>query len=353
VGAVARSRYPRIAEAVHVVQNFASMRLTPAPLFERHRIFHSQDVEATRAFLDGLNFRIEPLQRGARDFDARLNGIYMPGVWLGYVQYGAGVELRRLPARDDYWVQLPLRGHIEARIGKDDVVSDPGRALVTSPCRDNLVRYEAGTTRLNLSLTAAEMYRLLAALLGERLAAPLEFAPGLDVTEGHGRSLARFVRMATLDLHSPDSLLWNPLAMAEFGHFVMTALLLSHPHSYSERLRRRDKAPAPLDVKRAIDYMQHNLRAPVSLVDIVAEAGVPGRTLFKHFRDFRGTSPMQYLRNARLEKAREALLGARHGDTVTSVAMSLAFGHLGRFSLEYQRRFGEKPSETIRRAPRR
>jgi transcriptional regulator GlxA family with amidase domain len=106
-------------------------------------------------------------------------------------------------------------------------------------------------------------------------------------------------------------------------------------------------------VRRAIDYMQDNLRAPVSLVDIVAEAGVPGRTLFKHFRDFRGTSPMQYLRNARLEKAREALLGARHGDTVTSVAMSLAFGHLGRFSLEYRRRFGEKPSETIRRALRR
>ena len=127
-----------------------------------------------------------------------------------------------------------------------------------------------------------------------------------------------------------------------------TAVILTQ-----ERLRRRDKAPAPSDVKRAIDYMQDNLRAPVSLVDIVAEAGVPGRTLFKHFRDFRGTSPMQYLRNARLEKAREALLGARHGDTVTSVAMSLAFGHLGRFSLEYQRRFGEKPSETIRRAPRR
>src|SRR5207302_1281097 len=141
------------------------MRLAPAPLFERHRIFHSQDVEATRAFLDGVNFRIEPLQRGARDFDARLNGIYMPGMWLGYVQYGAGVAVRRLPARDDYWVQLPLRGHIEARIGKEDVVSDPGRALVTSPCRDIFFSSGRRHTRLNLSLTAADMHRLLAALL--------------------------------------------------------------------------------------------------------------------------------------------------------------------------------------------
>jgi AraC-like DNA-binding protein len=349
VGMLARSRYPQIAAAIHVVQNFAFMRLAPTPLFERQRIFHSQDVDATRSFLDGFNFRIDFLRRGAPGFDARVNGIYMPGMWLGYIQYGSEIAVRRLPKRDDYWVQLPLRGHIEARIRKEDVVGDPGRALVTSPCHDSLVRYEVGTTRLNLSLTAVEMNRLLAALLGEWPAAPLEFAPGLDMRQGHGRSLARFVRMAALDLQSPDSLLWNPGAMTEFARFVMTGLLLSHPHSYSERLRRRDRAPGPSDVKRAIDYMQEHMSAPVSLVDIVAEAGVPGRTLFKHFRDFRGTSPMQYLRNARLDKAREALHGAQSGETVTSVAMGLGFGHLGRFSRDYLRRFGERPSETIRR----
>jgi AraC-like DNA-binding protein len=329
------------------------MSLVPAPVFERQKIFHSNDVEATRAFLRNLHFRFDPLQRDARDLDARLNGVYMPGMWLGYIQYGSAVVLRRLPARDDYWVQLPLRGHIEARIGNEDVVADPAHALVTGPGGDNLLRFEAGTARLSLSLTAADLNRLLAALLGERPAATLEFAPGLDAREGYGRSFARFVKMAALELQSPDSLLWNPIAMAEFMRFAMTGLLLSHRHNYSERLLRRDRAPAPADVRRAIDYMQANLGAPLSVEDVVEKAGVPGRTLFQHFRDFHGTSPMQYLRNARLEKARAALLDARPGDTVTSVAMSLGFGHLGRFSQDYQRRFGEKPSETIGRFVRR
>lgn len=105
-------------------------------------------------------------------------------------------------------------------------------------------------------------------------------------------------------------------------------------------------------MKRAIEYMRGDLRAPISLVDVIAHAGVPGRTLFQHFRDFHGMSPMKYLRNARLDKVREALLDAKPGDTVTSVAMNLGFGHLGRFSQDYRRRFGEKPSDTIGRAPR-
>ena len=39
----------------------------------------------------------------------------------------------------------------------------------------------------------------------------------------------------------------------------------------------------------------------------VAASGVPGRTLIQHFRDFKGTSPMRYLRNARYERVREPL----------------------------------------------
>jgi transcriptional regulator GlxA family with amidase domain len=37
---------------------------------------------------------------------------------------------------------------------------------------------------------------------------------------------------------------------------------------------------------------------------------VAGRTLFKHFRDYNGTSPMRYLRDARLNRVREALARA-------------------------------------------
>jgi AraC-like DNA-binding protein len=55
---------------------------------------------------------------------------------------------------------------------------------------------------------------------------------------------------------------------------------------------------------------------------------------------------MRYMRNARLGRVREALLRSDAAGTVTEIAMMWGFRHLGRFSVEYKRHFGESPSET-------
>jgi AraC-like DNA-binding protein len=59
---------------------------------------------------------------------------------------------------------------------------------------------------------------------------------------------------------------------------------------------------------------------------------------------------MSLLRTARLKQARLQLDAPRPGATVTEVALDCGFTHLGRFSSEYRRRFGELPSQTLRRA---
>jgi transcriptional regulator GlxA family with amidase domain len=106
---------------------------------------------------------------------------------------------------------------------------------------------------------------------------------------------------------------------------------------------------APRDIKRAIDFMHSHLDASITLADIVAASGVPGRTLFRHFTDWKGVSPMRHLRNIRLAQVREALMRADPDENVTTIALGLGFTHMGRFSLEYRRRFGESPSQTLRK----
>jgi AraC-like DNA-binding protein len=103
----------------------------------------------------------------------------------------------------------------------------------------------------------------------------------------------------------------------------------------------------PRGVKRAIDYMHANLDAPITLADLVAVAGVPGRTLFHHFRAFKGVAPMRYLRDRRFEQARRALLSAGQEENVTAIAVRWGFSHMSRFAAEYRRRFGESPSTTL------
>jgi len=116
-------------------------------------------------------------------------------------------------------------------------------------------------------------------------------------------------------------------------------------------LRQLARSVTPRDVKRAIDYIEANLDAAVGLSEIVAASGVPGRTLIQHFRDFKGTTPTRYLRSARYEKVREALRRAEPEESITEIAARWGFSHLGRFSVDYRKRFGEPPSATLRRAP--
>ena len=77
--------------------------------------------------------------------------------------------------------------------------------------------------------------------------------------------------------------------------------------------------------------------------------GLAERTLRDGFQQFRGVSPMQYLRQIRLDKAYEILRAATMGVYVSGVAMDCGFMHLGRFSIEYKKRFGESPSDTLAR----
>jgi AraC-like DNA-binding protein len=78
-------------------------------------------------------------------------------------------------------------------------------------------------------------------------------------------------------------------------------------------------------------------------------SGVPERTLHRHFLDFLGLSPLAHLRQLRLAAAREALLDPGGSASVTEVTARFGFVHLGRFSSDYRRRFGEPPTATLAR----
>jgi AraC-like DNA-binding protein len=327
------------------------MRLGTSPLPEGRRIFHSRDVDETRAWLRSKEFQFDLLDRKNVRPDVRVNGVYLPNMYVGYLQYGVQAVVRAAPTRKDFWIHLPVRGSLTAEFGSDNIVCNTRRAVIMSPTRHNYnsMRLDADCARVHIYFHQDALLRQLTALLGEPMDQPIEFEPALALTSSYGRTLASYLLAAVADLERPDAMLHNPIMMTMFEQFITTGLLLSHPHTCSERLRQREKPISPRDVKRAIDYMESNLDAPITVSDIVQVSGVPGRTLFKHFQDWRGISPMRYLRNARFQRAREVLRRATPEASITDIAMSCGFGHMGRFSAEYSRRFGETPSETLRR----
>ena len=186
----------------------------------------------------------------------------------------------------------------------------------------------------------------LSTLLGEVPIEPLQFAPAMELTRGFGKSFARHVLAATEDFERTNSISASRATITSFEQFIIGELLLYHPHNYSGALDRLERSILPRDVKRAIDYIHAHFDEPLTISSIATTAGVAGRTLFKHFRDAHGISPMGFVRDLRFEKARQELLNGRGEKSVTEVATRCGFSHLGRFAVEYRLRFGESPSQT-------
>jgi len=56
----------------------------------------------------------------------------------------------------------------------------------------------------------------------------------------------------------------NSTAASALEQFIMTALLVLHPHNYSKALQRLDNPLPPRDGKHAIDYIEgHNTEQQV------------------------------------------------------------------------------------------
>ena len=128
----------------------------------------------------------------------------------------------------------------------------------------------------------------------------------------------------------------------------MSLVLTELPHSYSARLPRAEAVPAPRYVRTVEEFIHVHLTEPLGLDDLLAAAGTSARTLQVGFARYRGTTPMRFLRDRRLDRVR-AEIRRRPDAHVTDIAVESGFSHLGRFAQQYRARFGESPSRTRRR----
>ena len=108
-------------------------------------------------------------------------------------------------------------------------------------------------------------------------------------------------------------------------------------------------SPLPRSVRRALDAMHANVGHNWSVAELAAVASISGRTLQRQFLSFLGKTPRAVLRDIGFERRGVSCCRARLGARVTDVALRCGFPHCGRFSVEYRRRYGETPSQTLKR----
>lgn len=132
---------------------------------------------------------------------------------------------------------------------------------------------------------------------------------------------------------------------------LAATFLLQHLHSsFSNHLEKHQKYLESANVTKTVtglekleDYLLKHLAAPVSLADMVKVSGYSRSYLHKLCLKYVGSSPMIWLRNLRLDAVDEHLK-TKPGTSITDVALLYGFGHMGRFSGYFHKRFGYHPS---------
>lgn len=112
----------------------------------------------------------------------------------------------------------------------------------------------------------------------------------------------------------------------------------------------RRQPPTTWQVRRAEEYIETHWDQPITIAGLARATAASARSIFFHFKNSRGQSPMSFLKQVRLEHARAMLETSGVGRSVTEIAVQCGFGNLGHFAGDYFKRFGERPSDTLKRS---
>ena len=284
------------------------------------------------------------------DFYASYHAVRLRDITLGYLDFTAEVTVTAHQLPPSFLVLAPMSGSSTVSVGGSATHANAITAAVPPAGHEMTLHCERQTPHLLVRIAEQPLLAHLGRILGRPLDAPLVFDQTFDLSAPRASRWNIAIQVLHTELLEPSSLLRSGVGVGHLEEFLMSALLFAHGSNYSDRLTRPGQGVEHRSTRAAKDFIETNLSKPVTLADLAAAAGVSERTLQAAFRSELGTTPMSYLRDQRLERARADLADAMPTDNVnvTSIALRWGFGHLGRFAVQYKARFGESPSRTLK-----
>ncbi len=303
------------------------------------------EVAITRSLADSSIIRIADRKR----FHLQMNGINIGRTSLIFNQFGSDSKIK---TGEDGDIFAFVIGHImpsKFYLGGGSFVASPHQAtIITPPGQMHIERPECSEI-LVIRTSLSDVVQHFEKLTDQHHRGSLVFDHSIDLTNGPGAMLKRLLNHLVDELENNDVLVENPGLLKSYDEMLLTALL-SLPHNQREKLYKdRRYKVAPGLVRRAEEYMRAQLNETITITDVLRICGCSRSVLYSAFRNARGYSPMEFLTKQRLQSARELLLKQHPDASVASIALDCGFIHLGRFSRIYRKRFGERPSETLRK----
>lgn len=140
----------------------------------------------------------------------------------------------------------------------------------------------------------------------------------------------------------------QPLIVAGMAPLLASALLECYPSNVTERDRAGEQA-LPEALKDAVAFIHRHADGDVGINEVAAAVHLTPRAVQYLFRRQLGTTPTEYMRRVRLNRAHQDLIGgAPRTTTVSEIAQRWGFAHTGRFAVLYRQAYGQSPHTTLR-----
>lgn len=263
---------------------------------------------------------------------------------LSRISYGNHVRVKSPELDSIYHFQIVTRGECVWHLGDERLVLRRGQAMMVNPYERIDLEYSDDCEKLIFRVPEAALNSVQMSRAGRMPETGVRFlrAP-VDLRLCPALINVLNAVFSELEEAGDEDV---TLVSAPYREIILKKLLKVFPSNWSARESHQPCSPG---LEKMVRYIEQNLKRDIDIEELSSVSNMSVRSIYNAFAKAYATTPKCYVKQLKLRKLREDLLGG-HGRNVTEIALDYGFTHLGRFSSDYKKVFGELPSETLRMA---
>lgn len=264
---------------------------------------------------------------------------------LSRISYGGNVRVISPDLDEIYHIQIVLSGqcYYKNQALNQEVMLEAGQLLLLNPNDKVDLRYSKDCEKVIIKIPRHIIYDAAAEFSDSIPKQGIKFECISHETT-QLPSLTQLLELVCLEAESLD--VQNMLA-----HSYEKLLAYKLLNLCSNNLKFPQQGENSHSYFDKIDeFIVLNIKENISIEHLALQYKISHRTLYNMFSKYKGVSPKCYIKQKKLLAVKKKLSSdSATARNVTEVALDYGFMHLGRFSCDYKKTFGELPSETLKR----
>ena len=304
---------------------------------------HFHDIgDASEHFQSYDNFMsIAPGLNGTLDYGKRFCVMGTSFVSLSYSQSGWGY--RTSNELDGFSITMPHSGFMQWRNHNGIHRAERGALVIADQREIFLANYAAGINYTTIYISNADMAKQLTLILGYAPKSRIFFDERIS-EQWQINSIQRLVE-TILDFSEKSPILVKKVADS-LKESLIGFFLCNFRNNYTLSILgpERSITLTPHLINRAAEFMASSVDPHLTVCEVATHAGLSVRSLQMGFKKFKNTTPIVFLREQRLEKARRMLNMEDNSLTPKEIAYACGFTNYQSFCKYYSLKYFIHPS---------